>query len=258
MLLFILEYKKIDTMERMNNLVRFIAIFLFCGLCNTGYGQVGVNTTSPTKTLDVNGDMRIRSLPTSAPQGYKLVVVDASGNVSAEVLYKLGNTIGDIKKGFQKADHNGWYLLNGRALTSLPAVAQASAAALGITGNLANATGKFLKGKTGSEALGSSGGADSKTIAQANLPNYNFTGTTAAGGAHNHTVTDTYWQDSGYYVATYAAANYVLGRNTSQTRTTSSNGDHTHTFSVNSGGSAAAFSIIPQNITVNTFIYLGN
>lgn len=39
---------------------------LFIGLFNFTYGQAGVNTSSPTESIDDNGTMRIRVLPTKS------------------------------------------------------------------------------------------------------------------------------------------------------------------------------------------------
>lgn len=52
------------------------------GLCITvsaQTGNVGINTTSPTKTLDINGELRTRTLPL-IPGGTP-VVADADGNI---------------------------------------------------------------------------------------------------------------------------------------------------------------------------------
>lgn len=44
--------------------------------------QVGINTTAPTKSLDVNGDTRIRTLQDQSEPGISYVVVsDANGNL---------------------------------------------------------------------------------------------------------------------------------------------------------------------------------
>jgi hypothetical protein len=73
--------------------------------------------------------------------------------------------IGDAKSGFQSADHSGWFILNGRAISTLTAPQQAAAIGLGFTTNLPNATGRsFSQGTVGAQ-IGSS------TITQNQLPN---------------------------------------------------------------------------------------
>lgn len=83
-----------------------------------------------------------------------------------------------------------------------------------------------------------------RTIAQANLPNVNFTvtGTTNTTGAHTHTVTS---------CSDEAAHPTGTGRsdpNDLQVRTTSSNGDHSHTVTgtAASGGSGTALDFAIQ------------
>ncbi|WP_378103243.1 hypothetical protein [Chryseobacterium sp. sg2396] len=221
-------------------------------------GQVGINTTQPTKMLDINGDMRIRLLPVASGGTYQLTAVDANGNISSATLSIPTRNIGDIKKGFQSADHDGWYLLDGRPLNTLPSGAQNNANSLSLT-SLPDARGRLLKTKTGSEQLAALGGSNTVTLSRANLPSYNFTGTTSADGQHNHSVHEVHQNTSANqlnfrYSPTCCA---VYGYN-SETRYTSTQGDHTHSFSGSSEGGGTAFSIIPQHISVNTFIYLGN
>lgn len=94
---------------------------------------------------------------------------------------------GDIKTGFQSADHNGWIKLDGRLKSSLSSSQQTQATALGIGANLPNANHAFLvqNGTT----LGSVSSGNTKTITQANLPNINFpTATTSTNGDHSHTL----------------------------------------------------------------------
>lgn len=106
-------------------------------------------------------------------------------NIAGTVISSTTNNIGDVKHGYQSGDHNGWYLLDGRLLTLLPVNAQANAATLGITINLPNAINRFL---ADIGAVGTTGGLATVSIAQANLPNVNFVGTTGAAGTHSHTV----------------------------------------------------------------------
>ncbi|SHF09242.1 Phage tail fibre repeat-containing protein [Dysgonomonas macrotermitis] len=98
---------------------------------------------------------------------------------------------GDVKYSFMTVDHQGWYLLNGRAISTLPAAIQAKATSLGFTTNLPNTSDRTLKTKTTSEALGTLGGTTTKTITQANLPSAPLAGTLtanlASAGAHTHT-----------------------------------------------------------------------
>ena len=102
---------------------------------------------------------------------------------------------GDIKHSARTADHGGWYLLNGRAISTLPAAAQTAAASLGFTGNIPNAINRVLKTKTAAETVGAVGGANTITIARVNLPNVNLTGNvngnTNATGVHTHAISGT-------------------------------------------------------------------
>lgn len=57
-----------------------VLIILF-NFCST-YGQVGVNTSSPTETLDVNGTIRVRNIsPAGSTPSVKdsIVVFDSDG-----------------------------------------------------------------------------------------------------------------------------------------------------------------------------------
>ncbi|WP_175622878.1 hypothetical protein [Chryseobacterium schmidteae] len=162
--------------------------------------------------------------------------------------------IGDIKNSFQNTDHNGWYLLDGRLLTALPVNQRNNATALGISTNLLNATDRFLKNTNGTETLGNLSGSDSFTLTQANLPNFNFTGTTSTDGNHTHSYNDN----------TATANNVVSGtsnpiaNNSSTNFNTGASGDHTHAYSFSLGGSTQPISLKPGHIITNVFIYLGN
>lgn len=170
--------------------------------------------------------------------------------------------IGDLKHSFATADHNGWFLLNGRAINSLSSNPQSRATALGYASNLPNAADVFLKGKTGSETLGSMDGDTSFVIAQNNLPNINFTGSTNALGAHAHNVDCFAGDENIGLLSTNALTSFITEAvakdgTTTMTRTTASEGDHTHSVSFNSGGSGTAVNNVPKYIATNIFIYLG-
>ncbi len=63
-------------------------IFLsFILILTTGFifAQVGINTSSPTKDLDINGEIRIRNLPTQTSN--ILIGADAEGNIGTSAIY---------------------------------------------------------------------------------------------------------------------------------------------------------------------------
>ena len=159
---------------------------------------------------------------------------------------------GDVKTGFQSADHNGWIKLDGRLKSSLTSSQQTQATALGIGTNLPNATNAFLVQNGGT--IGAVSGSNSRTISQANLPNINFpTATTSYNGDHSHT----FYHPQGDQNYNNGSGNTWWGGSWGYGAGTSTNGAHTHTVTVSSGGSGTALDITPQSLTVNTFIYLG-
>lgn len=229
--------------------------------------QVGIKTNTPTKTLDINGDLRIRNVQEGSVTN-QIVTSDSQGNVGKLTgAMPIGYVFGDIKTGFQATDHQGWYLLNGRTVTSLPANVQSQAINLGFTSNLPDATGRFLKASPIASQVAQLGGNNSISLVQANLPNYNYTGnTTSDNASHNHQMTPDLYNSTSTFTGTTLVSmgnvNDPTGGNNrlehTETSTTFTSGDHNHTFSIaNAGGSATALNIVPQYVATNTFIYLG-
>jgi len=177
-----------------------------------------------------------------------------SGNAPMSVI-----NYGDVKTGFQSTDHNGWVKLNGRAKSTLSATQQLQATALGIGTNLPDASNAFLV-QNGS-TVGTVAGSNTKTIAQANLPNINFpTATTNTTGSHSHSYQDVIWSENrgqGNNTIGAGAATDYDNDPYFRTATTAASGDHSHTVTVSSGGSGTALDITPKSLSVNTFIYLG-
>lgn len=162
--------------------------------------------------------------------------------------------VGDIKYSSNTADHQGWYLLNGRLINTLPSVAQSNASSLGLATNLPNSDDRYLKAKTVTEVLGAAGGNSSIVLTQANLPNVTFTGTALSAGAHTHT-----YNDRGNSTVESAELNNVSKvDNTSANRVTGTAGAHTHTFSVSTGGGGTPINYEPSYLVANIFVYLGN
>lgn len=189
---------------------------------------------------------------------------------------------GDIKYSFNITDHNGWYLLNGRTINSLPASIQSIATSLGFTTSLPDARDRVLKTKTGTEALGGIGGSNTLTITQSNLPNVtlsaNISATSGNGGAaHTHTFSGTSASGGAAHTHTYsgtstsngAAHSHTISNGTSASGgaahthpysgTSNNTGAHTHTYTapprqntMDRGGGASAISVDNASSVIQT------
>ncbi|MFA7274677.1 MAG: hypothetical protein WC044_12485 [Crocinitomicaceae bacterium] len=204
-------------------------------------------------------------------------------------------TLGDVKSGFQSADHAGWIKLDGRLISTLTPAQQGVASSMGFSGNLPDATAAYLVQDDGT--IGTTSGSNTTTLTQANLPNVNFTGTAASSGDHSHTGTTssagthahtindpghthTQWTVNDDFnnsggnppgftgdsagSRTWANINASTtgisvnnNGNHNHTVNTTTDGAHTHTVSVGSGGTAAPVDISPKSLTVNMFVFLG-
>lgn len=162
--------------------------------------------------------------------------------------------IGDVKQSAVPIDHDGWYALDGRAVSSLSASAQQNAAILGISGYLPDAADATPKGKASGEDFGDLGGETSFVIEQDNLPDITYEGTTSVAGAHSHSYVN---RGGGLYNFTAGAVG-GLRFETGATRFTGSAGAHAHILSVPTGGSGIPIDFRPKYIAVQTFIYLGS
>jgi len=206
--------------------------------------KIGIGSNTPGNTVDVNGNIRVRNLAA----GNVKALSDGTLSIGPKVAY------GTVKESLRPNDHNGWYKMNGRAISTLPAVAQSNASAIGLSGTLVNTNGRLMKQGTPFDT----GGSDTTTLIRANLPNVNLTGVTSTAAAHTHSLTA-----GGYNFTQNAAGNaYVFraGRGTvsgTTAITLPAAGAHSHTGTVNTGGTGTPLSILPQNISYSYFIYLG-
>ena len=213
---------------------------------------MGVLTTSPTQTMDVDGNIRVQTLNKVAG-----VVSSAQGVLMHNPDFF---DVGDVKPSFVTTDHDGWYLLDGRDITTLPQTAQDNASSiLGITTLLPNAAGRYSMGTTA--ATGAVSGSSTATLVRANLPNVNLNYTTDAEAAHSHTMTyqrirTTTSFGGGNNIHVYWLAGAVVGGGGLYDLNSTSSG-HNHTYTVSSGGTATPVNIQPAALNANYFVYLG-
>lgn len=290
---------------------KIIYTLLFFSFCNNGLAQVGIGTNIPDNSamLEVQSTQKGILFPRMTSTQRTSISSPVSGlyvyDTNTKSLWHFNGTVwvntvseasfGDVKSGFQTADHAGWMKLDGRAVNTLNATQQAVAVSLGFTTNLPNATSAYLVQE--STGLGTVSGTNTTTLTQANLPNVNFTGTAATAGNHSHTGTTdaagvhahsindpghshTQWTNNDDFnnsggnppgftgdsagFATWSNINASTtgisvnsNGNHSHNVTTNANGDHTHSVSVSSGGSATPIDISPKSLVVNMFVYLG-
>jgi hypothetical protein len=238
-------------------------IFLMVLIANAALAQnTGINTINPTAKVDVNGNLRIATLPAGTATSDLVLVVDVNGNIKKVALCDLQNAVyGDIKESRLTADHCGWYLLNGRAISTLSAKAQANATALSLGANLPNFANRFARTKQGVETLGTTGGAAAVTLSQANMPNFTMNITTSTDGDHNHSIVDRN-QFNPIFTNT-SFANVANGGdinsrpNNAITNTINTAGSHTHPFTLSSNGGGGSVPLVPAYIQYASFVYLG-
>lgn len=260
------------------------------------HSQVGIGNTDPSATLHITGkpaevnqadglilpQISLSELTNKTAYGPNQVgaliyVTDASGptnamtsNINETGFYSfngstwkkiINNAIGDIKTGLQTTDHNGWVLLNGRNTSTLSANQQLRATALGFTSVLPNANNSVLM--QNGNTLGGVSGSNTITIAQENLPDVTFLGSAIANGSHSHSYYTTN-NNGGSDQQGYPSNNHHRAfRTTDRGPRTErgeilNDGSHVHLVVVSSGGSNTPIQHLPQSISVNMFLYLGD
>lgn len=115
-------------------------------------------------------------------------------------------------------------------------------------------------------SVGTVSGANTKTIAQSNLPNVALNGTTSTDGYHTHTINV---NDNSVILVSGGSttamkegnSNWTSGGAAYNAGVMSGAGSHSHsitTNSINGGVAQTTLDITPKSLSVNTFIYLGN
>lgn len=267
-------------------------IFSFCLISLTTFGQVGINTENPNSDsyLELSATdkglliprLNLVALNNPAPlsahvAGMMVYNTSSSGTlenivypglyinsgVSWERLEPNTTQVGELKHSFATADHDGWYLLNGRAKTTLSPTAQSAASIIGYGANIPDATNRFLKTINTAEPVATQGGSNTFTVSQAQLPNVNFLGSTTNDGGHTHQVDSYTGNQNVGLLSTNALTLFTIHKvaendNVATTnRTTTTTAAHSHTVTVNSGGTGAAVTRLPAYLSTNVFVYLG-
>lgn len=263
-----------------------------CLISYSVFGQVGINTQNPNNDSYLELSSTDKGLllprlnlvalndpsPLSAHVAGMIVYNTASRGTMENIVYPglyINNGVswerlepnttqlGEIKYSFATADHDGWYLLNGRVKTTLSATAQSAATIIGYGANIPDATNRFLKTINTAEPVATQGGTNTFTISQTQLPNVNFIGSTSSDGNHAHQADSYIGNQNVGLLSTSALTLFTIHKVAENdnvatiNRTTSSSGAHTHSVTVNSGGTGAAVTRVPAYLSANVFVYLG-
>lgn len=186
-------------------------------------------------------------------------------------------SIGDIKTSIKTVDHGGWFLLDGRDISTLSADAAANAAGLGFS-VLPNTQGSVLSHTDHLYNLGNVSGSNNVLIERNQLPSivlggttnvtgsHIHTGDTSLTGAHVHPIDCVHFGPAGS--GTYNSVSHLTDEGHT---TTMSAGDHTHGLNISSGGDhshsfiledlnggvvQSGLNIQPRVFKVNFFIWL--
>lgn len=165
---------------------------------------------------------------------------------------------GELKKGFQPNDHDGWIKLNGRTLNTLTPSQQTQATMLGISGNLPNASDAIFVQST-TNPLGALFGNNIRTLNRNELPNISLTGSTNS-VSHYHNLPEGATNPIHGHT-TAADQTSQCYRSNGGTTTTSMALEHNHVlnpFNLNGAVAQQQMNIFPQGLNVNVFMYLGS
>jgi microcystin-dependent protein len=209
-----------------------------------------------TGELEVEGDLHIHGdHNVDTP---KLIIKDQDSDerylLRTEYVPPTGGTttsatIGDVKSGFQPADHAGWIVLNGRSTTELNAAQQANATSLGFTTNLPDAFGAVPIQNGGIK--GAISGSMTRTLTTDQMP------------AHHHTarccINDQGVHGFGDLLAYYSqpGALGVVWRGSAEICNDDNGNLAAEGRMMSDTGNSQPFDITPKSIAVNYFVYLG-
>jgi len=186
------------------------------------------------------------------------------------------SVVGDYKWSARNSDFSGWLLCDGRSLSRVTysqlyeVIGTTFGFSSGTTFNLPDCRGK-VAGAAGqgsgltNRAIGTITGSETQTLTVDHLPSHTHTGTTNTSGTHSHTTNANGGQD-GLGLVTANDFNTVVETDRSQGElnvwttpaalTINNSGAHTHTFTTDSTGNSAAFSIMQPTIFLGQRFYI--
>jgi hypothetical protein len=249
---------------------KFIAFLTMASV--TMQAQVGIGTINPQATLDIRENNpasptaeagvaipQVSVLPSTGNRAGQLVFLTTSkiyyyySGSSWQPLRAQVLSIGDVKFGFQSADHDGWTLLDGRSKSTLTVTQQVAATGLGIGSSLPNMADKSIVGVSATKTIASTGGNATVTVAQNQLPNVTLT--TSTDGAHTHNAGNA----TNYLLSLVGFIGYPILNGGSSVTPTSSSGAHSHTTSsINGNVTQQQLTVQNPYVAMNSFIYLGS
>ena len=211
-----------------------------------------VPSSSPTATVSGSTYTSVGGVNETFSQEYTATAIAA--------MSKFGKLIpGDVKYSELISDHDGWYLMNGRNISSISNVSAKEEASSIFGSNLPDMDNKYMIADYSTGTRMTNVGQNNFTVSNSNIQSATLT--TTQNGNHSHLFTDYYSSiPSAAAAPTYNYTGSSYSTNFSPAASlinqTSTEGQHTHDVSI---GTASPSSIDnrPVSKKIYAFVYLG-
>jgi hypothetical protein len=199
---------------------------------------------SPTATPSGSTFTSAGGVDETATQEYNATAIAAMSS--------FGKLIpGDVKYSELNVDHNGWYKLDGRAISTISNVSAQTVANSLYSGSLPNMSQKYFYADHGNPADRLTyDGQNTFTVTNSNIQAATLTTTTD--GSHSHTITGS-TRDDGSFGGGQVAGD---GANSNLTMSTNASGNHTHNVTIGTG-SPNSIDNRPVSKRMYAYVYLG-